>query len=131
MNKEFVSYEQALALKELGFNELCLGRYCVVTECEKTTGKILLQYIDCTLSENNLVKAPLKQQVFSWFRGKYHLFGCIDLQVCTPAHWFIRVDNITENDYAYHSEDDNLKFKTYEEAESACIDKLIELVKNK
>jgi hypothetical protein len=27
MNKEFVPYEQALALKELGFNEPCFGYY--------------------------------------------------------------------------------------------------------
>jgi hypothetical protein len=27
MNKEFVPYEQALQLKELGFDEPCLGYY--------------------------------------------------------------------------------------------------------
>ena len=27
MNKEFVKYEQALALKELGFDEPCIGWY--------------------------------------------------------------------------------------------------------
>jgi hypothetical protein len=27
MNKEFIPYEQALALKELGFDEPCLGFY--------------------------------------------------------------------------------------------------------
>ena len=27
MNKEFIPYEQALELKELGFNEVCLGYY--------------------------------------------------------------------------------------------------------
>ena len=27
MNKEFITYEQALALKELGFDEPCLGWY--------------------------------------------------------------------------------------------------------
>lgn len=27
MNKEFVPYEQALALKELGFNETCIAFY--------------------------------------------------------------------------------------------------------
>jgi hypothetical protein len=29
----------------------------------------------------------------------------------------------------YHSEDNDLKFKTYEEAELACLIKLIEIVK--
>ena len=27
MNKEFIPYEQALELKELGFDEKCLARY--------------------------------------------------------------------------------------------------------
>ena len=27
MNKEFIPYEQALALKELGFDEPCFGHY--------------------------------------------------------------------------------------------------------
>jgi hypothetical protein len=31
----------------------------------------------------------------------------------------------------YHSEDENLKFKTYEEAELECLKKLIEIVKTK
>ena len=32
MNKEFVNYEQALALKELGFNESCFGYYIETKE---------------------------------------------------------------------------------------------------
>jgi hypothetical protein len=74
---------------------------------------------------------PLKSQVFKWAREKYDLFGCIDLQVCNPSHWFVRIDKIELNDFIYHSEDENLKFITYEEAENFCIDKLIELIKTK
>ncbi len=29
MNKEFIPYEQALALKELGFDEPCFGYYVI------------------------------------------------------------------------------------------------------
>ena len=32
MEKEFVSYEQAVALKELGFNEICMGYFDVRLE---------------------------------------------------------------------------------------------------
>ena len=69
--------------------------------------------------------------MFKWFRDKYDLFGCMDLQVCNPSHWFVRIDIITENDFVFHSEDENLKFQTYEEAENYCLDKLIELQKVK
>jgi hypothetical protein len=34
------------------------------------------------------------------------------------------------NDYIYHSEDENVKYDTYEEAQTACIYKLIELAKS-
>jgi hypothetical protein len=52
------------------------------------------------------------------------------LQVCTPSHWFIRIDKIEINDYLYHSEDKDMRFNTYEDAELECLKKLIELVKS-
>jgi len=139
MEKEFVTYEQAVALKELGFDERCIGRYCIVTEWEEPTGEILLQFIDCELSEKILVKAPLKQQVFRWFREKYNY----DISVrgaSFRANWVIGVPLLINNDskdgYSLviswdYKTSDGMKVLTYEEAENACIDKLIELIKNK
>jgi hypothetical protein len=80
---------------------------------------------------NYWLTVPLYQQEFRWFREKYDLFGCIDLHTSTPIHWYIRIDDIIKNDYVYHSEDNDLKFKTYEEAELECLKQLIEIVKNK
>jgi hypothetical protein len=124
MEEEFISYEQALALKQLGFNEKCLSRYCVVNEWEKPTGEILFQNIDCNLSERFLVKVPLKQQVFRWFREKYDL------------HHIVIWDSDTNNfDAGLFGElvtpflEKDTIFSTYEEAENACIDKLIEIAK--
>jgi len=124
MNKEFVNYEQALALKELGFDETCLKWYMHSNNLSDDV--IFLQY----KKDDEFCYAPLKQQVFRWFREKHDLFGCIDLQACSPSHWFIRIDKIEINDYLYHSEDENVKYNTYEEAEDACIDKLIEKLIN-
>jgi hypothetical protein len=127
MNKEFIPYEQALALKELGFDEPCLAFYL------NGHNKVIAIGTDRVFTTEDLpiVKALLYQQAFRWFREKYDLFGCIDLHVCTPSHWYIRIDKIEINDYLYHSEDEHLRFETYEEAELACLNKLIELVKNK
>ena len=124
MNKEFIPYQQALELKELGFDEACFGFWNLMNDNSEW-------FFDTKIIMNcfNYVKAPLYQQIFKWFRKNYNLFGCIDLQVCTPPHWFIRIDKIIENDYVYHSEDENLIFDTYEEAELACLKKLIEIVK--
>jgi len=125
MEKEFVIYKQALALKELGFGEPCLARHIIMTEWGKPTGQIILQMVDCLNSDRNLVKAPLYQQVFRWFREKHNLvFNFISYNIVKPGeyHW-----SITWNDEAKVSG----IVKTYEEAELACLDKLIELIKNK
>jgi hypothetical protein len=122
MEREFISYEQALALKDLGFDERCIGRYCIVTEWEEPTGEILLQFIDCELSEKTLVKAPLKQQVFRWFREKYELIAGIR---------YNKFPDMNGKQYYYECDYKNSyeRYNTYEEAENAAIDKLIELAK--
>jgi hypothetical protein len=127
MKKEFATYEQALELKELGFDEPCFAFYdesLYFPNNKNQYGTFCNQPLDAASCS-----APLKQQVFRWFRDKHNLFGCIDLQCCEPAHWFFRIDDIIKNDYLYHSEDENLRIESFEEAEDACIDKLIEIVK--
>lgn len=104
MKKDWIPFELALELKQLGFDESCSIFYI-------------------------WLPAPTFSQAFRWFRDKHNLFGCIDLQSCEPAHWYIRIDNIIENDYLYHSEDENIQFETYEEAELACLKKLIETIR--
>jgi hypothetical protein len=121
MNKEFIPYEQALDLKELGFNEPCFGYY--------SNGNLVYGNHTNNMMQRFRYSAPTFSQAFRWFRGKYNLFGCIDLHVSTPLHWFIRIDKIDINDYLYHSEDGNIQYSTYEEAELACLLKLIEIVK--
>ncbi len=107
MKNEFVSYEQAVALKELGFKESCLAFY---------NGKFLESSdydFDCGTSKDIglCIVAPIYQQAFRWFREKYDLFISI-------THY--------ENGYSIN---DLRRFDTYEEAELACIKKLIEIVK--
>jgi hypothetical protein len=108
MNKEFIPYEQALELKELG----------LLTYKKDNDFGLLYKGSD--------IPSILYQQAFRWFREKHDLFGCIDLQACVPSHWFIRIDKIEINDYLYHSEDENIQYSTYEEAELACLKRLIE-----
>jgi hypothetical protein len=127
MNKEFIPYEQALELKELSFDEQCMFPYHRNNTEYIDSAHIELANYNAT---EKLVSAVLYQQAFRWFREKYDLFGCIDLQVCTPSHWFIRIDKIEINDYLYHSEDKDMRFNTYEEAELECLKKLIEISKN-
>jgi hypothetical protein len=102
MEKEFVPYQQALELKELGFDEPCLMYY---------------DYL-CTLVESGVYecKAPLYQQVFRWFREKYN------------AH--IYPQKFTENTWHVSWGDwESPVFETYEEAELECVNFLITTLK--
>lgn len=131
IEKEFVSYEIALQMKELGFDEPCLAWYLPEIVNKSNIASVILgSYITKWNKFGDRLSVPTFSQVFRWFREKYDLFGCIELHVCNPTHWYIRIDDIIKNDYIYHSEDDNLSFKTYEEAEQACLIKLIELCQN-
>ena len=119
--KEFCTYEQALALKELGFDEPCFGYYWHNVDTVQNTGAFHFGQKDCT----DDVVAPLYQQAFRWFREKHKLvFNFISYSIVKPGeyHW-----SITWNDEAKATG----KVKTYEKAEQACLDKLIKIVKSK
>ena len=134
MNREFIPYEQAIALKELGFDEPCFGYYYTLNGKDwKFAEKSEYYRLDDEINIGGKFSllAPLYSQAFRFFREKHNLFGCIDLHTSTPIHWYIRIDDIIKNDYVYHSEDYNLKYNTYEEAELECLKKLIKIVKNK
>jgi hypothetical protein len=68
MEKEFVSYEIALALKELGFDEPCLMVYNYKKQVILNNK---IPYKERTNQPNPyLCTAPLKQQVFRWLYQK-------------------------------------------------------------
>ena len=65
MHKEFIPYEQALSLKELGFEKDCLGWYS--KDGSFYEGKMTVH--------QGLLLAPLYQQAFNWFLDNYGLFA--------------------------------------------------------
>jgi hypothetical protein len=129
MEKEFIPYEQALELKELGFNEECLNKFytkpnskmfCIDEKGRpysiKNTSNMLYTIGEhYVLKDDNVIIAPLYQQAFRWFREKYQLHFPIMVQ--HGGTW-------------YFEKFSTKGFKTYEEAELACLKKLIETVKN-
>ena len=141
MKNTFCSYEQALALRKIGFNDDCL--YCYFPDVNYNIGEKYIIMSTSTYLPNqykniltliregffvNTVLAPLKQQVFKWFRDKYGLYHYIEPVLVEKAKSKIKFDfNILELSDDVESYD-FLTFHTYEEAESSCIDKLIELV---
>jgi hypothetical protein len=121
MRKEFVTYEQALALKELGFDE----PFKPFNTFYYRNGNLCEANEDAVIYFNSeVILAPLKQQAFRWFREKYNLvFNFISYSIVKPGeyHW-----SITWNDEAKATG----AVKTYEEAEEACLNKLILMIKN-
>ena len=123
MEKEFVPYEQALALKELGFDEPCFGFYdesLYFPNNENQYGTFCNQKLDASSCS-----APLYQQAFRWFREKYRLNSLI---IDSKSYdWYFDINDMQIDDVV----SEMLYFKTYEEAELECLKKLIEIVKQK
>ena len=131
MNKEFVPYEEALALRELGFNEPCLGYYNKETNwhlCWSSNSVEPYNHNDPKYYGN--ISAPLYQQAFRWFREKHKLYHTINMfgDWDKPQYSYL-VSGRTMNNPAHmwHFEDKD----SHEEAELACLKKLIEIIKNK
>jgi antitoxin component YwqK of YwqJK toxin-antitoxin module len=127
MKNEFIPYEQALALKELGFDEQCFSFYNVTHpsyhhgELYKSEG--YYRYSDNVYKDE--VIAPLYQQAFRWFREKYGLYHRIE--VLKEDNGDIVFDFVIIEDSDDTEEYYNEGYLTYKEAELACLKKLIEL----
>jgi hypothetical protein len=121
MNKEFVSYEHAVALKELGFDEECFSFFEDVDVLYNSEGTY--KYNDNVWEESEVI-APLKQQVFRWFREKYGVYPTIMTEIEDDSLYFRFIAEGGPEWLSFSK-----IYYTYEEAENACIDKLIELAK--
>jgi len=121
MEKEFVPYTESLALKEIGFDEECLGYYF---------NKQLS--FGAKTSYGEVVEAPLYQQAFDWFEKTHSIFvqRMIDTNVneimditYTIKSWkFPPIEIKFENSYDCFDKN---------KSELACLKELIELVKQK
>lgn len=149
MKNEFVTVKQAFNLKKIGFNEPCL---LVAYKNEKIDYKELSWHtasntkIDKTTKEINKeldlgeddkredvimpegAAVPLIRQAFRWFRDNHNFHhyiepiyrnGKVKYEFCVVA------SAADDKDF---NEDE---LESYEEAESACLDELIKLLKEK
>ena len=132
MDKEFAPYKPSLALKELGFDEPCLGYYIELRNPVEGLLKIGL--------DNDYLQAPLYQQAFRWFSEKHGLHHTImpefykdGINFNWQILWYLPKDKWTEHVISGGTMwyGDNGEYPSQEEAESACLNKLIEIVKSK
>ena len=130
MEKEFIPYEQALALKELGFDEPCFWWYDFEKELRKD--RIGVNSINSKYFLNgNSCSAPLYQQAFRWFREKHLIDVAILKMPIIDKGWvyYFQIEHAPLFKDTEHYFD--IFFEIYEEAELACLKKLIEIAKTK
>lgn len=135
-DEDFVTYEQAVKLKELGFNGYCNHYYHV-----NTKEFLPIQWLDCDgdvsaddLYDNNppnvviteKIMAPTLSQATKWLRSKN--IEVLSYYDYTTKTWIFEVCEIGEpHSCGYHSDDFDLNKLTYEEAISTGIDKALEI----
>jgi hypothetical protein len=128
MTQEFIPYEQALELKQLGFNEHCFGEW----QNLKIGKNLVVDEEDRIYDISVLgadIKAPLYQQAFRWFRNKYdkHCY----VEAYTLSSGGKRYDYTILSNEGEEEWDDGETWETYEQAELACLKELIKIIKNK
>jgi len=132
MEKEFVPYEQALELKEIGFDEPCFAYYennnlTVIFPSKSSNG---WKWVGNSIIPAKNINAPTLSQAFRWFREKYEMTS----EVCISQYrradinkWMYSITYLERMTYSYSE----TTYNTYEEAELECLKKLIEIVKQK
>ena len=129
MKKEFIPYEQALALKELGFDEPCFGYYLDeklnIFHSTSVNDRINSKTIE--IFRSDVITSPTFSQAFRFFREKYNLIPNIHSIYSDETHteikfwfWFGNYED---------DSDDEVFYGTYEESELECLKKLIQIVK--
>jgi len=135
MIKEFVPYEQALELKELGFDEPCFAFYGIDGDYLLGIDEVRFDhnknYDYNSKSSKSSCSAPLYQQAFCWFRTKRlsdsYIYRYQDRTDGGVYYGYSIVNDYGIEETRYIKEG----FTSYEEAELECLKKLIEIVKNK
>lgn len=133
MEKEFVPFQTAKKLRAIGFDESCCAFYeeeRVVTKPEMVDDKDQYRVSGWRTCKNSEVPthyfaAPTFSQAFRWFREKYGLYSWVTMELGNKSTfcWVLSGEH-TSTQYAAY-------FHTYEEAELACLENLIEVVESK
>jgi hypothetical protein len=127
---DFVPYEESLELKELGFNEPCVGFYLDTKKfylCSHFEGNtITSDNYDYYETSNNTVKcfAPLYQHAFRWFRKKGY---DVSINRFTKTLYQFIIESKDNEDHYYYSD---YGYVNFEAAQIHCLRKLIQILKN-
>lgn len=121
MEKYYVPFDRAEKLRDLGFKEYCDSYYGEFGVVIKSWGEVDSPN---NTSDKRFVNRPLFSQAFDWFREKYSLIYGIDTMYMSKGkEWDCHIGKISGESSIWNKDIKG----TYEEAELACLDKLIEI----
>jgi hypothetical protein len=131
IEKEFIPYEEALALKELGFDEPCLSYWD-----DDKVFELNPEFHKGSEMDSTWLTRPTLSQAFRWFRQQFDWQHSIEPTADQHSHnlgynYWIWNYNTREEHYTMpkNRPTGDWEFVTYEETELACLKKLIEIVK--
>jgi hypothetical protein len=126
MQNEFLPYDRALKLKQLGFDEPCFVLY-------KASNSNQLAYAPHGITTNSQlsqgdssnIAAPTFQQAFRWFREEH------DLHYQLVPFFSDKESHAVDYYLAIAQHRPPIQVNTFEEAELAALDKLIEIIETR
>lgn len=133
MKNEFVSYEAAMRLKKLGFDEPCFGKY---DGKGKNIGKIWYEMPNQgqeTIPVGDVL-APTFSQAFGWLRENHRMFHEVfidtepSLDAPTKLEFAYLILHMIRHESMYTDRVKRKRFDTYEDAQSACLDRILEVL---
>jgi hypothetical protein len=136
----FVPYAESMELKQLGFEEECLGAwgewgFMTPNDVSSLSDYIIQEDLDERwIEEDNVCLAPTYSQAFRWFRENYNLFHEINVDKTMEPKFAYTIIEYESAQFVEGFKEDTLSehlYYNHEEAELACVRKLIEIVKNK
>lgn len=132
MENEFLPYELAVEMKSIGFDEPCLGYYATkVTNTIRLALWTHIGYVNANRLDDDMVTAPLHQQILRWFREKHNLLGNV---YSNASGWLWEIHDNEGGTHRFGSEwsgdcEESGMFTSFEKAELECLKKLIEILK--
>lgn len=135
MKKEFVPYELAVKLKAIGFDEPCLFAFdnCSTPMRCSNLRTNEQKFNGVNYNSSTYTSQPTFSQAFRWFRGKNYYVTITPYINLYSKPFGIDIEFVHETGRMefIHFTGDSDYFETYEEAELACLTKLIEIVETR
>lgn len=127
--EDYINFEQAKALKELGFDWKC-ETFWDDEGSPQEHKWVIKHYHDYPFATNEeacTILRPSLSQVQKWLRDKKHYF--VHVYLYLDDCWVYEIQDVNDIDKYVYEPEPGLWWRSYEEALSAGIDEALELLK--